>query len=303
MNMPSRLTLLFGSSALLLMACAHTPPSELVDARNIYDRAAEGPAKKYTPADLHIAQVALASAERSFQQNADPTLVRDQAYIAMRKSEIAESGARTIMYDRGIEVLESREEQLEDEDAIRTKSELADANNALGDANNALSDEKKATAATNKELATEKKLRIEAEARAAKARDDLARIASVKQDERGTVITLSGSVLFASNLYVLLPGAQAKLSQVANALLAGDPAATFVVEGHTDSQGKSEANQTLSVNRANAVRDYLVQHDIAADRITAEGFGETRTIADNGNAEGRANNRRVEIVVSNPAHG
>jgi outer membrane protein OmpA-like peptidoglycan-associated protein len=170
----------------------------------------------------------------------------------------------------------------------------------LGDANNALDNEKTAGVAKTKQLADEKQLRIEAEARATKARDDLARIASVKQETRGTVITLSGSVLFASNLYELLPGAQAKLSQVANALLAGDPAATFVVEGHTDSQGKTATNQTLSVNRANAVRDYLVQHDIAADRITAQGYGETRTVADNGSADGRANNRRVEIVVSNP---
>jgi outer membrane protein OmpA-like peptidoglycan-associated protein len=88
-----------------------------------------------------------------------------------------------------------------------------------------------------------------------------------------------------------------KLGQVAEALLAGDPAASFVVEGHTDSQGKAAANQLLSVNRANSVRDYLVQHGIAADRITSEGHGPDHSIADNKSAEGRADNRRVEIVV------
>ncbi|PRQ08943.1 OmpA family protein [Enhygromyxa salina] len=305
MNTPSpftHLTLLSGS-VVLLLACAHTPPSELVDARDVYDRAAEGPSKKYTPAELHVAQVAMELAERSFKDREDPMLVRDQAYIAMRKAERAESGARTIMYDQSIETSQWREEELEDADAVKTKSELTDANSALDAANHALDDEKTAGVAKNKALAAEKQLRLEAEARAAKARDDLARVASVKQDARGTVITLSGSVLFSSNRYELLPGAQAKLSQVANALLAGDPAATFVVEGHTDSQGKPATNQTLSVNRANAVRDYLVQHDIAADRITAQGYGETRTVSDNGSAEGRANNRRVEIVVSSPANG
>ncbi len=61
--------------------------------------------------------------------------------------------------------------------------------------------------------------------------------------------------------------------------------------------GKAAANQELSVNRANSVRDYLVSHGIAADRITSEGHGPDRSIADNKSAEGRANNRRVEIVV------
>jgi outer membrane protein OmpA-like peptidoglycan-associated protein len=71
----------------------------------------------------------------------------------------------------------------------------------------------------------------------------------------------------------------------------------MVVEGHTDSQGGSAFNQDLSQHRAEAVRDYLVSRGIAADRITAQGFGPTRAVADNGSSEGRANNRRVEIVV------
>jgi len=152
-------------------------------------------------------------------------------------------------------------------------------------------------AATAAQLELEKKQREEAEKRAAQANADLARIAAVKQEDRGTVITLSGSVLFASNKYELLPAAQAKLGQVAEALLANDPDSTFVVEGHTDSQGKAALNQTLSENRARAVRDYLVEHGVAADRITSTGLGPSRPVAENSSAEGRANNRRVEIVI------
>jgi outer membrane protein OmpA-like peptidoglycan-associated protein len=278
------------SSVAMLMACAHSVPPELLHARTAYDHAAKGPAKKYTPAELHIAKNSLLLAERSFKNNEDDGIVSSQSYIAVRKAELAEALARTEMYKRGIEWSESREEFLEDKDAANTKAELADAQGALDN-------EEAANVVAARELSEEKKLRADAEKRAAQAAADLARIASVKQEDRGMVITLSGSVLFASNRYVLLPAAQVKLTQVAEALLSGDPAASFVIEGHTDSQGKSGDNQTLSVNRANAVRDFLVLHDIAADRISAQGYGEDRSIGDNASAEGRADNRRVEIVV------
>jgi outer membrane protein OmpA-like peptidoglycan-associated protein len=126
----------------------------------------------------------------------------------------------------------------------------------------------------------------------------LAKFASVKQEPRGMVITLSGGVLFASGKSDLLGEAQVKLNSVAEALTQQDPESKMVVEGHTDSQGKAAYNQDLSQRRAQTVRDYLVGRGIASDRITAQGFGPTRSIADNSSAEGRANNRRVEIVVT-----
>ncbi len=294
--------LLVGSCFTLLVACSHNPPPELVDARVAFDRASEGPAKKYTPAELHLAETSLALAEDTFADENNTLLVRNQAYIAMRKAELAESMARTIKYERGLTASELREELLEDQDASRTKTDLAAAEDASAETSRELAAAKTAGAQTEKELAAEKLARASAEKRAAQSAADLARIAAVKQDERGLIITLSGGVLFASAKSVLLPAAQVKLNEVAEALLAGDPAATFVVEGHTDSQGKTDANQTLSLSRANAVRDYLILHDIAADRITAEGHGEDHGIADNDSAEGRANNRRVEIVVR-PAKG
>ncbi len=71
----------------------------------------------------------------------------------------------------------------------------------------------------------------------------------------------------------------------------------MVVEGHADSQGAAAHNQDLSQRRAESVRGYLVSHGITSNRVTAQGFGVTRPIADNASPEGRANNRRVEIVV------
>ena len=146
-------------------------------------------------------------------------------------------------------------------------------------------------------LLEEKARREEADKRALQAQADLAKFATVKQETRGMVITLSGSVLFASAKWDLLPSAQVRLNDVATALTKEDPLSKMVVEGHTDSQGAEAYNQDLSQHRAQVGRDYLVTRGIASDRITAQGFGPTRAIADNKSPEGRANNRRVEIVV------
>jgi outer membrane protein OmpA-like peptidoglycan-associated protein len=120
----------------------------------------------------------------------------------------------------------------------------------------------------------------------------------VKEEARGMVITLSGSVLFASGKFALLNTAMTKLDQVAEALKAQDADKRMVVEGHTDSQGSDKVNQPLSLNRGNAVRDYLVTRGVASEKITAVGLGSSRPIVDNKSAENRANNRRVEIIIS-----
>ncbi|WP_372974472.1 OmpA family protein, partial [Muriicola sp.] len=73
------------------------------------------------------------------------------------------------------------------------------------------------------------------------------------------------------------------------------PTAKFTVEGHTDSVGSEKLNQELSEKRANSVRDFLVNEGIAADRLTAVGYGESKPIASNNTRAGRTQNRRVEI--------
>ena len=136
----------------------------------------------------------------------------------------------------------------------------------------------------------------DSEKRTADAVAELAAIAAVKEEERGLVVTLSGGVLFRSAESTLLSSAQVKLDQVAKALL-DVRARNLIVEGHTDSRGSTSYNQDLSQRRADAVRDYLVQRGYPADRIQALGKGKGSPIADNASPEGRANNRRVEIVI------
>jgi len=75
------------------------------------------------------------------------------------------------------------------------------------------------------------------------------------------------------------------------------------VEGHTDSVGTTDYNQSLSERRAESVRSYLVAQKIGADTVAASGFGEDKPVATNGTAAGRQQNRRVELIVSGDAIG
>ena len=75
------------------------------------------------------------------------------------------------------------------------------------------------------------------------------------------------------------------------------PASNFSLEGHTDSDGKDVANQTLSENRAAAVKTYLIENGIVSERLSSQGFGESKPIASNKTKAGKALNRRVEVKV------
>lgn len=272
-------------------ACATaTAPAELVAARTTYSQAQGGTAAKLNPSDLHTAHNALDAAEKSFADDGDTQRTRDLAYTAGRRVEIAEARANAM------KATQSQQNTINDMHANET-AQLKATSKQLGQANQRVASAGQAMQSKEQQLAAETEKRVEAEKRAAQAAADLAKFASVKQETRGMVITLSGGVLFASAKAELLPSAQLKLNSVAEALTQQDPDSKMVVEGHTDSQGGESYNQDLSQRRAQAVRDYLVGRGIAADRVTAQGFGYSRSIADNKSAEGRANNRRVEIVV------
>ena len=265
-------------------------PPELASARSVYDRAAAGPAASLNPTDLHTAKESLDAANKSFANDGDSQKTRDLGYAAQRSAETAESHARALQVKAETDQVIANMHATTETQGKQSAAQLTVANKQLASKDQAFVAQ---TAALQGEVA----LRIDAEKRAAQASADLAKFASVKQESRGMVITLSGAVLFTSGKADLLPAAQLKLNEVAKALTEQDPESTMVVEGHTDSQGKAEFNQKLSQDRAQSVRDYLVSRGIAGDRITAEGFGPSRTVGDNATAEGRANNRRVEIVV------
>lgn len=137
--------------------------------------------------------------------------------------------------------------------------------------------------------------RKEAELASAVAAGDISDAAAPPSRQEGgrTIYTLAGNA-FGSGSASLTAQAQASLRTLAGQL---PGSGRLRIEGHTDSQGADAANQALSKRRADAVRRALEDAGIAPGRLSAAGLGETRPVADNGSADGRARNRRVEIIV------
>ncbi len=112
-----------------------------------------------------------------------------------------------------------------------------------------------------------------------------------------TKIELKQTVYFDTNKATIKAVSFPLLNEVALAL-ADHPTIAVRIEGHTDSQGKDAANLKLSQRRAESVRTYLIAKGVAGERMDAQGYGETVPIADNRTGAGRAQNRRVEFVIT-----
>jgi outer membrane protein OmpA-like peptidoglycan-associated protein len=119
----------------------------------------------------------------------------------------------------------------------------------------------------------------------------------IKEEVRKQVAYSATRVYFVTASYKLSPKSNRALDNVAK-ILTDDPNLKLSIEGHTDNVGKDEYNQSLSENRAASVKEYLVKKGIDESRLTAQGFGETKPIADNNTAAGKAKNRRVVMTVT-----
>ncbi len=269
MNKAARSSLAL-AALLAASSCATAPPSqELVSARRTYEEASKSQAKELVPDQLLGARQALEAAEAEYDEDENSTRARTLAYIAQRKALIAMAGAGIMAAKK---LYEEADREYRDLLEMVAKS-------------------------TRGELSKERAARKDVEAKLSAAMKSLEEIGKVKEDARGTVITLSGQVLFKTNAATLLPIAEQQLRKVAEALNEYDEARKIVVAGHTDSRGSGSSNRRLSLARAESVRAFLVNSGVSPDRVSASGRGEDEPIADNRTAEGRANNRRVEIIV------
>jgi outer membrane protein OmpA-like peptidoglycan-associated protein len=258
-----------------IFACATAEPSrELVDARRAYAVAEASPAAQLQPAELLTARQALNQAEEAFKEDPGSETEVHLAYLAQRKSQLAVTDAEI-----------SAAKAAEDKAATEYREQLERGG----------SEELQRTKA---ELAAEREARMAAEAKAAAALKSLEQVATINETHRGTVITMSGAVLFPSGKEQLSASAKKSLDQVATVLINTPPERPLIVEGYTDSRGQDAYNANLSQKRADTVRTYLVTRGVAGDKITAVGRGEESPIADNETSDGRAANRRVEIIIS-----
>lgn len=273
-------------SALAVAAgCGSAPPTPkaLVDARTEYQSVRDGVAMQLDPTDVHEADLALQKAEAAWKDSQDPNDEHpiDLAIVAQRKAQIANAEALATKAQNDLQQAKADLQAALAAQLQATKGQLNQTQQQL-----------QQTAA---QAAAQKAQLADLEARLKDARDTIAKIAAVKDDSRGMVITLQGEVLFATGKWELKPAAMAKLDQIADALRGKEQ--PMVVYGYTDNVGTYDNNVQLSQKRAQAVRDYLVTKGIPNDLITAQGKGPDMPVAENTSIEGRAQNRRVEIVV------
>jgi outer membrane protein OmpA-like peptidoglycan-associated protein len=126
-------------------------------------------------------------------------------------------------------------------------------------------------------------------------------ILTTRDTARGLVVNLS-DVLFDTGKYTLRPQAREKLAKISGIVLAY-PDLKLAIEGNTDSVGSDAMNQELSEKRADSVMDFLTKENIPAASMTAKGLGKSQPVASNDTADGRQQNRRVELIVSGDVIG
>jgi len=255
-------------AALVLAGCATNPvsPAGAADARAKLTRLQSDPnLADRAPVALKEAEVAVRVAEEPLAD--DAALGAHRVYIADRKVEIAVAEASTKYAEDQRAAFDT------DRDRERLAARTREADAARTDANEARVD------------ADELQRQIDA--------------LHAEATDRGLVLTL-GDVLFTSGQADLKVGATSNLNKLV-VFLNKYPDRNIMIVGHTDNQGSDAYNLDLSQRRADSVRVYLTELGIESQRIAASGMGEQQPVGDNASESGRMQNRRVEVIIDNPA--
>ncbi len=294
-------------------------PLELYEAHNAYNIARAAGAERYAPDILAQVRTALQNADAMDQNKhrdvkMEITYARDAVERAedarissLRKREAEERQAQ-------VDARQAAEAQAAQAQAAAQQAQLAAQQQAL--------DAERARAAADREAAERARAEAQAANANAAAADAAARAAAAQQSvvalreklraqlnavlatqetARGLVVTL-GDVLFDTGKSNLKQNAQISLAKV-SVILQQYPDLKLQIEGYTDSVGGDEYNLKLSQSRANATQAFLVSNNVNPANITATGYGKSHPVADNNTAAGKAQNRRVEMVVSGPSIG
>ena len=254
-------------------------------------RAAEAEARAL--AERRAAEDRLAAQQADARAREAARLELESRLAAERAAAERDSAARTqAERDRAAAELEKTRAELE---ASRKAAE--DAQRSAEAERQRLEAERKAQADREAELA---RLQAEQQKTQEELRKTLSQLASVREEARGLIVTLPGSIYFDVDKSDVKPAMRARLTEIARAL-ATVPQQKVLIEGHTDSDGTSEYNLQLSRLRSDSVRSVLVAGGVAPERVESQGYGETRPVATNNTAAGKAQNRRVELVLEGSA--
>jgi outer membrane protein OmpA-like peptidoglycan-associated protein len=310
------------AAILVISACASTPsaPEGSAEVRSKLTALRSNSAlATRAPVEIQTAELAVSAAERPRDE-----VVLEQHYVLLadQQVDIASAWAQARLYEHQRTELSARRE------AVRLEARTREANMARSDAdrarsaadaaiNQANTAQAQASAATA-QAAAARRAADAAQTQTAVAQSQTAQALSeasaarteteelqrqlndlnARMTDRGMVVTL-GDVMFETGNAELRGGTTSNLNNLVTFLNRFETR-TVIIEGHTDSVGSESSNQALSQRRSDAVQAYLANNGIARSRLSSQGLGENSPIADNESATGRQQNRRVEVIISNP---
>lgn len=298
----SHLITLSAVALAVLAGCSSVPKSnaQLEMARSEYRAVVVDPrAQSSAGIDMKLASDAMNKANAAWGKEEDEAQVNHLAYLASKRVAIvretmdmktAEGMVASAGADRTQVQLQARTQEANtaqrSASAAQQAATTAEQNAAAAQRSTEMARAESAQAQQQTQLAMERNRQLETRLQELNA----------KQTPRGLVVTL-GDVLFDVDRSVLKPGGLRMVDQLV-AVLKEFPQRNVVVEGFTDSTGSDSYNQTLSGQRADAVRTALMRQGIDTARVTARGYGKASPVSSNETAAGRQMNRRVEIVLS-----
>jgi outer membrane protein OmpA-like peptidoglycan-associated protein len=289
-------------------------PLAMYEARNAVDIAKSRGAEKYAAEPFSKADGSLKIAEASLARKDDKKVVVSNARQTVQFAE----DARLLTEQR------KEAERIANEQAAAAAEAKAKAEAKAAEEAAAAKQKADEEAQRQAELAAAKQAQLKAEADAAQAKanasqaeaertrraaatlraqllEQFNRVLATRDTPRGLVVNM-GDVLFATGKYDLRQDAQIALAKLSGIILS-HPGLNLKIEGHTDSVGSDEFNMKLSNERADAVREYLINQGLTDSSVTATGLGKSGPVASNDTPAGRQQNRRVEIIVSGEVIG
>jgi outer membrane protein OmpA-like peptidoglycan-associated protein len=286
----------------LLAGCATQPKESetLTMARQVVAEASQNPAvERFAPLALQQAQETLNLAEAAWRSQ-DIEAAEHRAYLALKRGQIAQALARRDQVIlSGFQASDQQQQALLQERERQARQAMTAAERARREAEQArqqaMSEAERARQQAEQARQRYQEQLEQQRAELERARGQLAEL-EPKQTERGIELTLD-EVLFPFNSAELQPGNERTIQRLAQFLQAS-PDAQILIEGHTDAVGTDQYNQQLSEQRAESVRQALSRHGIGRERVRSVGLGEGFPVASNQNPEGRAQNRRVEVVIA-----